>query len=421
MAKQNAVSLEIPVLPEQVDALTEVLNSNGNPASITADSVFPFHTLPEVHFARWIIAPATTTKKGDKLGATLVYAANVDGKAEQHLQSIVERIPQGLDKILSNCVGYPEGTNRDIQSRMAYLTKYKKRTQGFYVGAANRTVDQIRKEADLHSAIRTFVKANQGKWKTQQEAHVAIKEMLAGDPQWDWARAKYKLPGINWPSAIGLGLFMLVLLPLVILWIIAIRVFYESRAEPYGKNVNQVSATKMSSMKAQEDIIYQNQLSQVFETKGGLRKLGLHFWLFSTTWAARAVFVKGVLMGTPTIHFARWMLINNGKRFVFFSNFDGPYDMYLGDFVDNNGWGLNAIYGAAEGYPQTKWVFGGGSYKMGEFMGWGRICQVHSQSWYSAYPWLGQQQIVERSKLRSALFNEGALSDKEVKEMLERI
>lgn len=421
MAKQYAVSLEIPIIPERVEELTKVLNSNGNPASTVDDSVFPFYRLPEVHFARWIIAPATTTTKGEKLPASLVYAANIDGKAVPHLQGLAELLPEGLDQILENCVGYPEETNRDIQSRAAYLMKYKKRTQGFYVGAANRTVGQIKQEAELHAAVREFVMANKGKWKTAQETHAAIKAMLANDPQWDWARAKYKLPGVNWPSAILLVLFILACLPFLIIYILLVHFVDERNSDAFGKNVNEVPITKMASMKAQEDIIYQNQLSQVFETKTGIRKLGLRFWLFATSWAARAIFVKGVLMGTPTIHFARWMLIDGGKRFVFFSNFDGAYDMYLGDFVDNNGWGLNAIYGAAVGYPTTKWVFGGGSYKIGEFMGWGRICQVHSQTWYSAYPWYGQQQIVERSKLRSALFNEGTLNETEVKDMLKRI
>ena len=143
--------------------------------------------------------------------------------------------------------------------------------------------------------------------------------------------------------------------------------------------------------------------------------------MWATSYAARSWFVEGQLMGTPTIHFARWVLIDGGNRFVFFSNFDGSFDEYLGDFVDNNGWGLNAIYGAAKGYPRTFFMFGGGSYKIQEFMGWGRLTQVPTPIWYSAYPWYGLQQIVDKSKLRTELFNSGELNDQEIKTMLSRI
>jgi hypothetical protein len=421
MARQNALSLQVPIIPEQLEALTTILNSNGNPAKEGSGGVFPYELMPEIHFARWVIVPATTTEQGDKLSASLIYASNFDGTAIQHLERMVEIVPDGIDQIFCHCVGYPVESERNIQTRLAYLKKYKIPTQGFYVGAANRSVGQIKQEAELHTAVRAFAKSKQGQWKTHREAYKAIQEFLANDPKWDWAREKYKLPGVNWISAIGLVLLVLILLPFILILIVLIHFFYEKNSKPYGLNVNQVSETKIASMKAQEDIIYQNQLSQVCETKPGLRKLNLRFFLFATSWAARAIFVKGQLMGTPTIHFARWVMIDGGKRFVFFSNFDGSYDMYLGDFVDNNGWGLNAIYGASVGYPKTKWVFGGGSYNIGEFMGWGRYLQVHSQSWYSAYPWLGQQQIVDRSKLRSELFNQGSLSEKEIKEMMKRI
>jgi hypothetical protein len=177
----------------------------------------------------------------------------------------------------------------------------------------------------------------------------------------------------------------------------------------------------MAKLQMHEDILYQNQLSQVFETKGGLRKIMLRFLLWVTNFGAKNWFVKGQLFGTPTIHFARWVFIDGGKRFVFFSNFDGTYDGYLGDFVDNNGWGLNAIYGAAKGYPRTYFMFAGGSYKILEFMGWGRETQVNTPVWYSAYPWSSLPQIINKSELRVGLFSDKYLEDEEIENLLKRI
>ena len=419
MAKQYPVSLQIPIVPNQVDALIELLNTIGNP--VMGESAFDFSAMPDVHFARWLIAPAATLTTGEELPASLIYSANVDGTAEPHLERLVTTLPEGLDKILSYCTGYPAEGQRNEASRLAYLKQYQIGTPAFYVGAANRTVEQIKNETELHGALRDFVEANNGKWKTRSEAYKAIKGFLANNPRWDWARKSYHLPRINWLTTIALALIVLILLPLLLILIVLIHFFYERRLKPFGLNINQVNDAHMRKMKSQEDVVYQNQLSQVFETKRGLRKLALRFFLFATNWAARSTFVKGQLLGTPTIHFARWIFIDGGKRFVFFSNFDESYDGYLGDFVDNGGWGLNLIYGAAVGYPTTFFMVAGGAYKIGEFLGWGRTTQVQTQVWYSAYPWYGLQQIVDRSKLRAELFNSGELNDDEIKAMLRRI
>ncbi len=414
MTKQNAVFFQIYVLPNQVDAVTEVLNSGGNPNP--NDSFFAFNKIPDVHFARWIVVPAN-----DKYGASLVYAANVDGTEEKHINDLVDKLPDGLDKILIHCKDYPEENNRTRATRLAYLMKHKQKTPGFYVGAPNRSVSQINNEVEMQRALQQFVQANGSQWKTSKEAYAAIKKHVAEDPDFAWAKEKYHLPRKRFVKMFFFVLLLLLILPLLAIYVVIIHFFYEKKAKPFGKNVNQIPPAHMAPLKAQEDKIYQNQLSQIFETKGGLRKVGLRFFLWFASFTSANWFVGGQLLGTPTIHFARWVFIDNGSRFVFFSNFDGSFDEYLGDFVDNSGWGLNAIYGASIGYPRTFYVFGKGAYEIAEFMGWGRLTQVPTPIWYSAYPWTGLQQIVSNSHLRASLFNSGNLSDKEIKEMLRRI
>lgn len=414
MTKQNAVFFQIYVLPDQVAAVTDVLNSGGNPNP--DDSFFAFSKMEDVHFARWLVVPAN-----EKYGASLIYAANVDGTADDHINDLVDKLPEGLDKILSHCKDYPAEGNRTKATRLAYLMKHKQKTPGYYVGAPNRSVSQIKNERKMQTALQQFVKENGKNWKTSKEAYAAIKKHVAEDPDFDWAREKYHLPRKRFVKMFFFVILMLVILPFLAIYVIIIHFFYESKAKPFGKNVNQIPPDHMAPLKVQEDKIYQNQLSQVFETKGGLRKLGLKFFLWFASFTSANWFVGGQLLGTPTIHFARWVYIDNGSRFVFFSNFDGSFDEYLGDFVDNSGWGLNAIYGASIGYPRTYYVFGKGAYEISEFMGWGRLTQVPTQIWYSAYPWTGLQQIGSNSELRVKLFNSGELNDKEIKEMLRRI
>lgn len=419
MPKQHALSLQIPIIPDQLEALEKVLDGVGNPSA--GDGIFPFSKLPEVHFARWIIAPAATLTTGRKVGASLVYAGNVDGSADQHVQRIVDTIPEGLDAILCHCVGYPEEGNRNAASRIAYIRKHTIKTPGFYVGAPERSVQQIYHEAELQVELRKFIESKKGQWKTHKEAYRAIKDFVKDDPKWDWARQPFKVPKTNIPMAILVVLMVLVLSPFLIIMLLCLHFFYEMRLKPFGLDINQVPDDHFMKMKSQEDVIYQNQLSQVFETKKGLPRFALKFFLLVTNLLAKYVYVGGQLMGTPTIHFARWVMIDGGDRYVFFSNFDGSWDMYLGDFVDNGAWGLNAVYSASVGYPTTLFVFGKGAYNIDQFMGWGRYTQVKSQIWYCAYPWYGLPQIIDRSRLRTALFNKGELNEKEMHEMLRRI
>src|SRR5438552_13217692 len=52
-----------------------------------------------------------------------------------------------------------------------------------------------------------------------------------------------------------------------------------------------------------------------------------------------------------TIHFARWVIIDNDTRLLFTSNFDGPWLDYSNDFSTLAPDGLDMIWGNCEEYP----------------------------------------------------------------------
>ena len=83
-----------------------------------------------------------------------------------------------------------------------------------------------------------------------------------------------------------------------------------------------------------------------------------------------------------TIHFARWVIIDNDTRLLFDSNFDGSWDQYLDDFVDNEALraGLDRIWGCCEGYPEK------GAIDRTNFKAWVRSHQTPAALFYSAYP-----------------------------------
>jgi hypothetical protein len=71
---------------------------------------------------------------------------------------------------------------------------------------------------------------------------------------------------------------------------------------------------------------------------------------------ASYVFVKGKLLNIPTIHFARWVLIDKNKHVLFYSNFDGNWEQYLGDFIDQSGWGLPPSLVIPINFPRTNFM-----------------------------------------------------------------
>ena len=118
------------------------------------------------------------------------------------------------------------------------------------------------------------------------------------------------------------------------------------------------------------------------------------------------LFMNGKLMGIPTIHFARWVMIDNQKRMLFFSNFDGSWQQYLGDFIDKSGWGLTAIFSNTENFPTSRYLFWGGAYDEEHFLAWSRYYQIPTHVWYCAYPHLSIKNVTTNSIIRSELMRD---------------
>lgn len=111
----------------------------------------------------------------------------------------------------------------------------------------------------------------------------------------------------------------------------------------------------------------------------------------------------GELGGIPTIHFAKWLLIDGDRRLLFFSNYDSSWESYLGDFVDKAAAGLNLAWSCTREYPKTRLLAGQGAHDEEAFKSWGRACQVPTQVFYSAYPDLSIQAINSNTWIRYRL------------------
>lgn len=163
----------------------------------------------------------------------------------------------------------------------------------------------------------------------------------------------------------------------------------------------------------------QNQLTHIAIVKpGAFRNAALRAILYGINTLAHKTFVEGNLGGIPSIHFARWALLDDG-RLLFFSNFDGSWDSYLGDFIDKASSGLSSIWSNTEWFPKTEYFFWKGAQDGDAFKRWTRERQLPMQVWYTAYPRYSVQNI--RKAFQSAQQATANLSPEEAASWLAEI
>lgn len=410
-----------------------------------AEQPTEFGKVSTLHYGRWVILSKDSFRDEPAcpVGIRLILTTNYDGVGgdheDYHLTELVTKLTKYIDDLYECCVGYPELAARTEQSRKDYLKKGMISTSAYYIGAPGRSVAQIHQEDVLHEHIWTFLQNK--KWDPSTpavEIHRAIRQEVDSRPEFAWSKEKAGVQGIKWGPLIAYGLLFIVMLPLIILWLIYLFFFHELWDKKVTLAQSELNDDKINELKKVEDIFPQNQFTQVAVLKPGLaRKINFRIWMLRTKVLAGDVFVKGKLLNIPTIHFARWVLIDNNKHVLFYSNFDGNWEQYLGDFIDQSGWGLTAIFsntvkfprtnfmgvlgiipGMPLTFPGTKFVLTGGAYDEEHFLAWSRSTQVPTQVWYCPYRHLSIKNVNNNTEIRNELRMD--LNEKQAKLFLKR-
>ena len=406
---QSALTLVAPVSNGKLERLKEVLLRSSDAVKTALKS------LGNVHYARFVIIDEATVN-GKDFPAQLAFSSNFDGDVENHLVDLSVKLSVNnlLDDIYNNCEGYT------AQDRVGYFKKFRHKEAAFYVGAPGRSLQTIKQEKKLRNYILTELEKGNWKGKSAQAIHQHLQKNVFSNPDFAWAKEEIKTPSIRWVGLILFGLVLLVLLPVIILWAFYIQVFYERKDKPLGYSPNQVSDEQLNKMQLDEDFFFQNQFSQIIDMKPGKARLitvnGLY--LFARL-LIKLAFIKGKLMGIPTIHFARWVMVNDNKRMLFFSNFDGSWTQYLGDFIDKSGWGLTGIFSNTVNFPKAFMLVFKGAYDEQKFLAWARYTQIQTQIWYADDTSQSIKNVNNNTKIRNELSQ--SLSEKKAKIFLARI
>jgi hypothetical protein len=416
-ATGNALTVVVPIIAGHEQTLQALLDDIGT--HIRENALVPFHELRLVHFMRWVVIPADPPS-----AALLAFESNYDGSLEAHLAELVGAAGAGVHAIYRHCQGYPVGDDVLAADRgaqvMRYLLDHTLPYRAFYAAVPNASAVQIRGEEAIRQAIEEVLSSDDpsGKGRTLDALALcrAASERVRNDPALrpilEAAEDSMPIRPLRLVTGV-LGAAALV--PALVPGLLAIGV-----KERFDRQTDQLAIPdRARQLMAREDLQVQNQLTHVVSLRPGpLRALSTRVVLGAIDFLARELFVRGSLGNISSIHFARWVLIDGGKRLLFFSNYDGSWENYLGDFIDRAAIGLTAVWSNTVDFPKSVLLVGKGATDEERFKAWTRAHQIPTQVWYSAYPTLTVANILNNRKI-SAQLRRGITREDQAREWLQ--
>jgi hypothetical protein len=405
--KQTILTFISKVKPARISDLEALLE--GMAKDVEGNAIIPFPRLRFLHFASLVVIE----DPDDVFDPYLVFENNFDGPLEPHLEDLYAQASEGLHKIYSCCTDYPVSSATEKAQLISYLRAHVVHPNAYHIGNVGRSAERTHQEDALRDGIEDFLDGvvAQGNVGSPASIRQKVQAFVQSQPVFAWT-AKVELrqtamerfmPWFN----IVIAALLLVVPALIALapWLIMLR--WTETHEPAPKDLDPKDHVKnVKNLVRREDFphIVQNQMCHITIVKPGVfRRVtlrGVH-WLINLI--ARTS-DKGELSDIPSIHFAHWALIDQGRRLLFFSNFDGSWENYLDDFIDKASNGLTAIWSNTVGYPKTRFLVLDGSRDGSRFKVWARDKQTYTNVWYSAYKQLTVQTVDNNSSIREDLF-----------------
>jgi len=399
------------------DRLQLLLNALGD-GMLNGNPSIDFNGIHTVHFARWVVVPGCTYRNV-KVSPRLVFCSNYDGPLDTQLQDLADRIPEALDDIYELCEGYPESGKRNIQNRITFLKERITGNDAIFIGTPDRTVCQIRQEEELRVALQKYLNNSKFAGKSALEVKQRLREYVFAEESLAWAKMPPPLRESTWFRVVLLVIAALFLWPLAILWLVVLRLGFERTDKPLNMKPCELDATLVKELERREDIIAQTPFSQLMDLKPGrFRLMTIKGVLWLSNFTGRNIFKNGNIMFIPSIHFYAWVILPEG-RLLFFSNFAGSWQNYLGDFINKAAFGLNGVLSNCAGFPKTWFLFFKGVHDVEHYKAWARNANIPTQIFHSAYPNLNVKNINNNSKIRAGLLDD--MSETATAEWLRRI
>lgn len=427
MTPQSEFLILAPVAREQVAPLRTLLATlNAEPGHADpASPLFPFGVFPTLHLARFVVLEDETLGDLEAWGASftgaplyLAFAADCDGDGEVLLAEMAQRCAEGLTRIFGFCEGF------DGADLLGWMKARRVKPQAWYANWVGRTVGQVREEAELHRALSAELARARAEGEAAPAAlhqrlrtHVRDNGPVLTPP----ARTPWPWRVRNAADLVAGVLILLAAAPVLLLAspiLIPLLRLHETRdpeiATPYDPR-------RQARISQAEDLDVTNPFSAIGAVKPGPFRYALVrsvLWLLN--FGCRHIYTRGRLARVGTIHFARWVVIDQGRRVLFLSNYDGSLESYMDDFINKAAFGLNLVFSNGAGYPTTSWLLLRGAQREEQFKAFLRRRQQFTDVWYKAYPGLTAFDLQRNSEIRAGL-EKSEMPDRELRDWLAKI
>jgi hypothetical protein len=312
------------------------------------------------------VLEAARLADGEQVPATLVYMADVDGTVAGHLRSLAESSPGAVDALFGTCAAYP--VDPTPGTRMAWLLAHTLRPAARYVHHAGRTVAHKHDQARLHATLREIVESGEvavtgpaAGLRTRLRAAVLRRADSAWASKPPAERTLLEEVADSLHLYAGLGAVTLlapVAIPAAAVWLLLVRLQELRDTQEEGVP----DQAHVDAVRRHEDHGAQNAFTAVGEVKPGVvRKLTMRVALAGLDFANRHAYARDDLAGVDSIHFARWVLLDDNRRMVFTSSYDGSLESYMDDFISRLSWGINLVFSNGVGFPRARWLVLDGS------------------------------------------------------------
>ena len=419
-----------PIAPAQEARLRDLLASMNQPNGLAdpENPLIPFGAFDRLHLGRFVILQDETSEDLPACGLpprpfplTLAFFGDIDGDPDSFLGELSLSASAGLRQIFACCEGFqPEA---DL---LSWMRSHNQSPAAAYVNGIGRTVRQVREEDALYKAVSAHIDADAARLANQDAQGLRAAIAAFVDAERTAGRLPLSPPAptpLGWQirnflNLAGVPLALLLLSPLLLLalpfyiWVLRSREFTDPEITPRPDPAHVARITPT------EDHDVTNPYLVLGSLKPGLfRRWNAVFLLWLLDYFARHVYTAGRLGRVRTIHFARFVFVDDQRRMMFISNYDGTLDAYMDDFVNKVGWGLNLMFSNGLGYPRTDWVLDGGAKLEQKFKYYVRRHQMPTAVWYKAYPGLTIFDMTRNTLIRKGL-ERPSMTDTEAAEWL---
>ena len=376
------------------------------------NELIPFGRFEDLHFARIVVLEDQTldditTAYGlprQTFPTYLIFLADFDGDAVRFRRGMVAVAGKGLQQIFSYCTDFTPGSDL-----VKWMEAHEHPPSTMYNNWIGRSMRQVREEKVLREALQDHIFNNRSQGSAE-EVRRAAKEFVKHEVN----SQRLKLTPLqkaplawrlkNLLHLILVPLVLLVFLPLILLYLPIFFIQLRRREKSDAEIAPRPPAEYVERLARLEDYDVTNQFTAMGSLKPGLfRRWTLVTLLWLLEYTTRHIYTRGHLGRVPSIHFARWVFIDNKKRLVFCSNYDGSLESYMDDFINKVAFGLNVVFSNGIGYPRTNWLFFQGAKDEQKFKYFIRRHELPTEVWYNGHSGLTNFDLFRNARIRSGL------------------